>query len=257
MVSGIAKGMSIASGGVQVQVIDKLHRPRWHNIWKNLPFMAGSHPDRPTLKLVSGPGVRHYISRWEEWNGRPRAVWTDSTPACQHIGQINLSDEDRLTALEINKPFLVICPHGSSKGSVNRKWSMKRWQGVVDSFPNITWIQPVGPEYEPTLHNVIVMKTSFRQACGLIEKSDGLVSVDGGLAHAAGALGKNAVVLFGGWLSPSVTGYDFHANIYMHDPRWPLGCGRWGACLHCAEIMDGIEADKVCSEVRRMIDGVS
>ena len=37
---------------------------------------------------------------------------------------------------------------------------------------------------------------------------------EGGFAHAAAALSKPAVVIYGGWIPPEVTGYEFHENIY-------------------------------------------
>jgi hypothetical protein len=41
-----------------------------------------------------------------------------------------------------------------------------------------------------------------------------LISPEGGLHHAAAALGVRAVVIFGGFISPATTGYELHTNLF-------------------------------------------
>ena len=51
--------------------------------------------------------------------------------------------------------------------------------------------------------------------------------------HAAAATDKNAVVIFGGHISPNITGYDIHTNIYVDINKSP--CGEKNICTHCKE----------------------
>jgi hypothetical protein len=62
------------------------------------------------------------------------------------------------------------------------------------------------------------------------------------LHHAAAALGVPAVVIFGGFISPAVTGYAAHANIFTGDD---LGCGNINPCPHCRAAMERISVDQV------------
>ena len=57
---------------------------------------------------------------------------------------------------------------------------------------------------------------------------------EGGLHHAAAALGMPAVVLFGGMISPRNTGYDVHVNLAIDDPE-ALGWRISASCL-CSSV---------------------
>ena len=57
-------------------------------------------------------------------------------------------------------------------------------------------------------------------------------------SHAAAALDKKAVVLFGGYIHPNTTGYNFHYNIYIDIEDSPCGMRKY--CEHCARNVENL-----------------
>ena len=74
---------------------------------------------------------------------------------------------------------------------------------------------------------------------------------EGGFSHAAAALNKKAVVLFGGWIHPRTTGYDLHSNIYIDIEGSP--CGMRDSCKHCEECRNLITTKEVISRLNKIL----
>jgi len=72
------------------------------------------------------------------------------------------------------------------------------------------------------------------------------------LHHTAAALGISGVVIFGGFVSPQVTGYDMHHNLFIGDG---LGCGKRVKCLHCTDAMNRITPQMVIDPLRKILNG--
>ena len=88
--------------------------------------------------------------------------------------------------------------------------------------------------------------SSFRKAMLVLSKADMFVGTDGGLHHAAAALGIPAVVIWTGFSSPVHLGYDDHIN--LHDGSDP--CGDYsGPCEHCAEKARAIKPEQVMEAI--------
>ena len=76
---------------------------------------------------------------------------------------------------------------------------------------------------------------------------------EGGFSHAAAALSKPGVVIYGGWIPPQIIGYDFHENLYVDIEGSPCGI-RDRECDHCKKCMDLITVDNVINAVERNIN---
>jgi ADP-heptose:LPS heptosyltransferase len=74
---------------------------------------------------------------------------------------------------------------------------------------------------------------------------------EGGLHHGAAAIEKRAVVLFGGFIPPSVTGYDTHINLVGSDNF----CGSIHPCKHCADAMKSISVETVLNAAEEILSG--
>jgi ADP-heptose:LPS heptosyltransferase len=81
----------------------------------------------------------------------------------------------------------------------------------------------------------------FRQAIATMARGALYVGAEGGMMHAAAAVGLKGVVLFGGWSPPIVCGYPWHVNIVGSDEA----CGSVKKCDHCLIAMQGISVDQV------------
>ena len=91
---------------------------------------------------------------------------------------------------------------------------------------------------------------TFQDACTALSGAAAAVLPEGGLHHAAAALGVPAVVIFGGVCSPANTGYGPHVNLYE-----PHGspCGQRVACAHCRRALAAIGPETVADHLDRML----
>lgn len=253
MVSSIAKRIH-AMTGERVTILGSNSAPRWSELWGGLPYMDRGR--NSCLGYFNHPARRHYYSGMEG----NRILWRkwDIAP-----GEIRLTDEEREWAEKTcpTRPFLIIEPGFKKQGGggINKDWGWRRWADVScnrTGMRDVNWLQfrHSGAERLPWIPDHDYKETpTFRHACAILERSIGYVGHEGGLHHAAAALGKPAVVVFGGYISPSVTGYARHTNLYTPDDRYPLGCGTVTPCEHCREAMNKITVEQVVSAVKEMV----
>jgi hypothetical protein len=187
-----------------VVIVDRHGRPRQHPLWHgNTRIVATRGPD--TQAIVNGPKCRPYIdygrstkARWQ-WNSYR------ATP-----GELFWVQPDNRGA-----GLIVIEPNVKDNASPNKLWG--RWQALVDASPQLPWVQ-LGPSGSKWLNGVRhIVTNSFEEAVNVMAAARTAVLPEGGLHHAAAAVGLPAVVLFGGYISPATTGYDMHRNIWVDD----------------------------------------
>ena len=111
---------------------------------------------------------------------------------------------------------------------------------LIDNLKGYLFIQTIHEDSFP-IHreNVFHYASDFRRACAILIYCDLYFGPEGGFHHAAAALNKKAVVIFGGFIHPSVTGYDFHRNIFIDNKGSP--CGSRISCQHCEECIKQID----------------
>lgn len=126
----------------------------------------------------------------------------------------------------------------------NKDWGFERWQEVVNRSP-YEFIQGKGRK----LDGVTQVDTErFRDACALLSRSRLFVGPDGGMHHAAAALGLPAVVVWGGLVGPEVLGYDTHTNLRGKGVR---SCGNHKPCEHCRDAMNKVTVDMVIDAIHK------
>jgi ADP-heptose:LPS heptosyltransferase len=146
----------------------------------------------------------------------------------------------------------MIEPHIKPGAPRNKDWGFERWQRVVNLRPDIPWLQ-TGPANIRPLEGVrFVPCPSVRHACAVMAHSLAYVGPEGGMHHAAAALSKPAVVVFGGYVSPAITGYDTHRNLFTGGEP----CGYRIPCKHCAEAMAKITPAMVVKELEATLEQI-
>lgn len=130
----------------------------------------------------------------------------------------------------------------------NKAWKWSRWQELVN---RTRWdFVQCGPQDARALDNVVRVTTpTFWHAVAVLYHSRGLITTEGGLHHAAGALGKPAVVLFSAFNSPELLGYEFHRNIWYPNPD---GLGWRHDHPACKESMNKISVSEVVAAAREL-----
>lgn len=231
IVTSIAKRANTVTGK-PVMVGDGT-RIIWSEVFRNNPRITDKiSPDAVWVKNVSGN--RPYIDYSK--SDRTKFVWK---PYKVEPGEIYFSaDELRWQ----QKGFVYIEPNVKGSFGGNKDWGFNRWQEVVNNLPGIWFVQGTGKK----LNNVDQLETkSFRDACALLSRASLFIGTDGGMHHAAAALGKRAVVVWGGLVGPNTLGYDFHTNLC----KSKTFCGSQLTCPHCRQALDSITVTEVCDAV--------
>ena len=231
-----------------------------------------------TIWLETYPGNRPYIKTWDEkkvyWNDRFRAVKGDlyfdyNELETAHKAYKEINDKWNSAAGKIDKKVIFIEPSRKNKnyntndnknitlyddpamGELNKCWIKERWQEVINYFKDqILFIQTIHSGSEK-LKDTYEFKSDFRTACALMSFCDYFIGWEGGFSHAAAALKKKGVVLFGGWIHPKTTGYEVHSNIYINIEGSP--CGVKTFCEHCVKCRELITVDIVLQKLKEII----
>ena len=132
----------------------------------------------------------------------------------------------------------------------NKDWGEHNWKELIYKLKKDYLIiqskHEKSKKYEGVYYSPIDF--DFRTACAIMNKCELFLGPEGGFGHAAAALEKKAVVYFGGWIHPKVTGYKSHENIYFDHPKSP--CGSVGyICDHCEEARKSINVDYIYDKV--------
>lgn len=173
-------------------------------------------------------------------------------------GEIFFTKEEQKSGERAGKDFIVIEPNIEQwkSAAVNKDWGRENYEAVAEklSGDGFELIQFRYQKGGPIIRNVKTVHTwSFRDAVSILRNAVLYLGPEGGLHHAAAAVGIPAVVLFGGFIPPSVTGYNTHTNLIGSD--W--FCGSFIDCAHCREAMRSISIDRVYRAVREQIGNVS
>jgi ADP-heptose:LPS heptosyltransferase len=184
-------------------------------------------------------GCRRYNSQ-----GDGRWIWNYEFRAIP--GEIFLSRKEKNYAdlyargsilIEPNVPTFKLC-------SPNKQWPVERYEQLsarlrADGHSVIQFSYP-GAAYR--LAGVQQIRTStFRHALAVLANAALYIGPEGGLHHGAAAVSTLAVVLFGGFVPPAVTGYDTHTNL----TGGAEACGLLKPCPHCFAAMQAISVDEV------------
>jgi ADP-heptose:LPS heptosyltransferase len=161
-------------------------------------------------------------------------------------GEVFFDLNERRNGRRHGRGFVLIEPTVESWKSVapNKDWGRDRYQEVVRRLRADGY--RVGQfrhlKSQPLLEGVEKFKsTSFRDALSILSHAALYIGAEGGLHHGAAAVGVPGVVLFGGFIPPSVTGYETHANL----TGGATACGSLSPCRHCRDAMAAISVDEV------------
>ncbi len=220
-------------------------RFRWHAIWDNNPRFARPEAMVNFQSMLARPnGHRPYIVRkrtqlWEWKNYKPK------------VGEIYLTAEEKDFALRYPNR-IIIEPHIKANASPNKQWGWLRWSKLAYLMQERGLrVTQVGPADTLLLEGAEhIVTENFRLACAVLSKARAAVLPEGGLHHAAAALGLRSVVIYGGFISPDQTGYDLHKNLFTGGTP----CGMRVRCEHCARAMAAITPEAVAKELGVLLE---
>jgi len=230
-------------------VMSRFREAEGSELYKNLPYIINENQIESGEKVVS----------LKKYNYMPYIDWTQMTtdkivykkytpkPAELLINNSYLDLADRFHS-EVGD-FIFIEPHVKDTfTSNNRDWGWENYVDLVNNC-NYTFVQP---DYGlRILPGVVRVKTpNFLSACAILSRAKTAVFSEGGFMHAAAALGIRSVVIYGGVISPEITGYKIHYNFYSGGEP----CGSRNPCKHCKKAMKKIPPRKVIKKLKTFFD---
>lgn len=223
---------------VPVAVQGKDGQARWHEVWTGNPKIA--RPDQVAAGLEvqwyrNHSGHRPYVVT------HSRERWTYNLDYQAPVGELYLPRDPP-------GGYVVVSPDVKSTASPNKRWPRRSFEAVVAQV-NVDWVQlgPAGTRPLPGVRHILTR--SFTDACRVLAGARALVTNEGGLHHAAAALGIPAVVIFGGMV-PLTTGYAMHRNLAAPGEA----CGMRTPCPHCERAMASITPDQVVGALLEIIE---
>lgn len=212
--------------GRPASIVTMTEAPRHHMIWENNPAWI----EKGGKKIIDGGGARPYV----KFRGRQGIFNLDYQA---RAGRIYFDDTHYNH--DIDAPYAVIAPHLKTGASPNKSYGFKRWAEVIRDFPIPVYQLGAAP-YEKVLPGARFCHTSnLYDALAIISGAAVVMCNEGGTHHMAASMGVPAVVYFGGFIPPSVTGYAFHYNIAIENEHGY--CGKWEHCEECHKIKKQIE----------------
>lgn len=150
------------------------------------------------------------------------------------------------------EPFVVIEPHTKDKASPSKRWPFERYVQVARALRGRIPVYQVGAPDTPPLDDLPRLPSgSFREVLAYLKAARLYIGPEGGLHHASAAMGTRAVVIYGGYVPPSVTGYDFHVNL----TGGATACGsHLRECPHCVAAMQRIEVGEVLAVAQSLLE---
>lgn len=176
-----------------------------------------------------------------------------------HQCEMYFSDDEERGAVEVRRryglggDYVVIEPNSKEDWfSDLRVWPFDRWQAVVDeihaAFGGTVQIVQVGEGGRPALDRVINLSghVPFRVAVLLMREARLFLGLEGGLMHAANAVGVPAVIVWGGTTMPEFAAYpERHQVLCRYVECAP--CGLRGDCPHGKKCLTSIAVSDVAA----------
>lgn len=137
--------------------------------------------------------------------------------------KLYLSDvEIQIVKSDFPDPYLVIAPVGRTKFSANRKeWGFDKFQHLVELLNDTTILQ-VGMPSDLLLRGVCDARfIDVRKTAAIIANAVLFIGLEGGLMHLARSVDTPAVIIYGGYIKPEISGYPLNVNIATNEPCSP------------------------------------
>ena len=221
--------------GKKVKLGDGVRMSWDGQVFANNPRMA-SNSDTDVVWVKNYQGHRPYLKGTK--NGR--LLFNDDYKP--RPGEIYFNQAEKKNIEKIDKDYIVVEPNVKKLyiHTVNKAWH--GWEQLLKH--DLPWLQ-LGDVSVERYTNWTETAT-FRDALQVLSKAKLFVGTDGGLHHAAAALGIPSVVIWTGFTSPRHLGYDTHRNI--HDGSEP--CGTYDSvCQHCLLKSKAISVEQVLDAI--------
>lgn len=173
---------------------------------------------------------------------RSRWIWHDFRP---QPGEMFFSEAEKQLGARFGSGFVLIEPNVERQkpSAPNKEWGFGKYRATALSLlaegHRVAQFAYSGAQLLPGVERLPA--TTVRDALAIMANAALFVGPEGGMHHGAAAVGVLGVVIFGGWIPPSSTGYAMHVNL----TGGSVACGLRSRCPHCLEAMQQISVERV------------
>ncbi len=194
---------------------------------------------------MNGSGVRPYIAvktptKWTWRRYKPKPAQIVFTAA-----ELNFAEPYR--------GMVMIEPNVKNVGHDNKAWPYPQWAALAKQIQSENFaelVQCVSPASEMIPHGVTRVTTpTFRLAAAVLSVCKAFVGTDGGLMHAAAAVGTKSVILWSEFTAPDICGYKTMVNL-RHAGE---ACGNRISCKGCRAAMEKITVTEVITALKGIL----
>lgn len=223
----------------KVRIVDGKGKPQWNEVFLGNPGIANEHEVGDFQRHLNAGGCRPYI----DYSRTTRQRWVYTRGYRATPGELfGIAPDER------GRGLVLIEPNIKNNASPNKQWGAHNWKALIATKAH-RFGQMVPPGMRPIPGVEPIYTSGFREACGVMLTAKACVLPEGGLHHAAAALGlRNVVTLFGACTSPHVTGYTLHNNLFVDDPAglgWRIrhaACDRAWKLITVERVLEAIES---------------
>lgn len=225
-------------------------RRRWHEAFDHNPRIARPEEQgdfqvlEPRRDWLRPYCVQKRVDRW---------IWRKYEPPA---GELYFTEAE-LDFGERHAGRVIVQPHLKAGASPNKQWGWINWNKLAwlaREKLGVTVTQ-IGSGTVPVIDGAEHIGTAgMRLAAAMIARARAVVASEGGLHHVAAAVGTPAVVIYGGYISPAVTGYPEQKAFFGTSAKYPLGCGNRQECDHCRQAMASISPEAVFEALREILE---
>lgn len=196
----------------------------------------------------------HFYTGNRLYNTQGAGKWNWNMEFRPTPGEIIFDKEEIDFSRRIRPGFILIEPNVPWYKSVapNKDWGREKYQATAKELQSRGYEVAQFNFGQVRLGGVrVITVSSFREAAIALTRSRMAILPEGGLHHGAAAVGTRAVVLFGGFIPPVVTGYSSHTNLNGGFEA----CGSLTKCSHCRAAMEAISVETVVNAAEEILRG--
>ena len=128
------------------------------------------------------------------------------------------------------------------KHYVNKEWGRNKWEEFIKITSKDYILVKTTNSKDNTIEGLYSIICDFRTNYAIMEKCDFYIGNEGGLSHLWAITRKRAIVFFGHWIPPHVTGYPFHLNLSKNTNDH---CGSLTKCKTCMNFFKDLEPEYI------------
>ena len=263
MTTGIVRRLKRQNPNLQILVKEPFNKTRqYRDIFYKNPFIVNTDTINEKFPHIKIPRVLAGVND----ESKQKIIWSPERVA--EVGDFYVKKEETDFA---EKNIKIITEHWKAKNqkqpkgiifisdtakrnmiidkkivyydhAVNKEWGEKKWHRFISITSEDYILLKTSNIEEKHVDGLYSIMCDFRTTFSIMKKCDFYIGNEGGLSHLWAITRKKALVFFGHWIPPYVTGYSFHLNLStnLNDH-----CGSLKKCKECLSFFNNLDPEYI------------